>query len=247
MKLRVVAWLTPYCGAESGEFTWAARNAIIDEIRKHGYEFSGMTHGERYGTVPILNNGKKYLYSSRGWGDLMAEAHGHTGHMDYCLYSFQMDNEVLPDTDLNECQYCTVEELEEVFDFDEDDVKYGYRDETIRDLVLKPETDLNERIEIAVTQEVIDCAESEGEIKLPVLDGLRYLGEGDTLALTCAGKTVEYTVLDAVRKRDMSEERLNGLLRETYHFEDRERVKRAQDEIDGAKFVLQIKLQKTTE
>ena len=246
MKLRVVGWVSSYAEIERGEVSWAARNAIIDELRKHGYVFPGTVHGDS-GTVPVLNNGRKYLFSTRGWGDIMAEAQGHTGSMDYTMYDLPMSSKALnlPDTDLNEFEFVSPEEMDEIIQFDEDDIESGYRD-YVRSTakVLKPETDLNERIELSVTREVLDRALNEGQITLPVLPELRYIDTGDTLAAVCGDTMEEFTVVDVVRKRDLSETKLQQLIDATYDFRDREKAMRAQDEIDSAKMILSIKLRK---
>ncbi|MDE5547065.1 MAG: hypothetical protein K2I88_06330, partial [Anaeroplasmataceae bacterium] len=48
--------------------------AIIKEIQKNGYLFGGDAH-ERY--CPVLNDGTYVRYSWRGWGRIMALAHGY--------------------------------------------------------------------------------------------------------------------------------------------------------------------------
>ena len=88
MKLRVIGWADYDDDLPEGDNGWAARNAIIDEIRAHGYEFSGWHHQEGAAATPVLNDGRKYCYSRWGWGDVMAEAHGLMGPMDYARYAF---------------------------------------------------------------------------------------------------------------------------------------------------------------
>ena len=92
MKYRVIGW-TYYEDNDvlekKGTIGFAERNAIIDEIRKHKYLFSGWHHQESWnGVVPILNDGKKRCYSQRGWGGVMAEAYGYMEDYDYSLFSF---------------------------------------------------------------------------------------------------------------------------------------------------------------
>ena len=244
MKLRVVGWVAPYAVTEQGEATWAVRNAIIDEIRKHGYEFSGPAHGES-GCTPVLNNGKKYLFSTRGWADVMAEAQGFTGSMDYMRYYMPLDNEKCPDTSLNEFDYVSVEDMDESLSFFNDEVDEEYREDLLNtSRFLQPETDLNERMELKVTREVLDGAERNGKVIVPVLPELRYLDAGDTLALICGEENTEFTVVEVIRKRDLTEKKLRELIDATYDFDDRERAKKAQQELDGAKFVLHVKLKK---
>ena len=79
MKYKVIGW-TYYDDNEilySGNtIGFAERNAIIDEIRKHRYLFSGWHHQESWeGVVPVLNDGKKRCYSQRGWGGVMAKTY----------------------------------------------------------------------------------------------------------------------------------------------------------------------------
>ena len=246
MKLRVVGWVAPYAVTEQGEVSWAVRNAIIDEIRKHGYEFSGPTHSE-YGCTPVLNNGKKYLFSTRGWGDVMAEAHGHMGSMDYMIYYMPMypEHEKRPDTSLNEFDYVSVEDMNDSITFFYGDDEEEYREELLNTAkFLQPETDLNERMELQVTQDIADLAESEGKIVVPVLPELRYLDKGDTLALICGESTAEFPVEEVIRKRNISEKKLKQLIDATYDFNDRERAEKAREQIDSAGFVLHIKLKK---
>lgn len=75
MKYEVIGW-TVDCDGEFEEhtpITAPVDAAIIKEIRKHGYLFGGDVH-ENY--CPILNDGTLVSYSWRGWGRIMALAHG---------------------------------------------------------------------------------------------------------------------------------------------------------------------------
>ena len=44
---------------KGGCLGFAERNAIIDDIRAHGYLFSGWDHQESWDCVPILNDGER--------------------------------------------------------------------------------------------------------------------------------------------------------------------------------------------
>ena len=182
MTLKVVGWVYYNKDFEQGRLGWAARHAIIDDIKEHGYLFSGWAHQEGYGCAPILNDGKIYCYSQRSWGSIMAEAHGYTGRMDYAKFAFMME----PDTEKRPSEK-----------FDED----GF----------VPETDLNEKFEIKVERDAFDIAQSTKEIKFYDVPSLRYLDEGDTVVLVCGEDTAEYTVADVDRQRDLSKERLTEL------------------------------------
>ena len=117
MKYRVVGWThwESWDVEDSGStIGFAERNAIIDDLIKHQYSFSGYEHQEMDCCAPVLNDGKKRTYSQRGWGGVMAEAHGMTEPMDYAAFSFgsghgskypydEFDpSEFEPEEDLNE-------------------------------------------------------------------------------------------------------------------------------------------------
>jgi len=92
MKYRVVGWThweSDRVPEARGTIGFAERNAIIDDIVKHGYNFSGYDHQELDCCAPGLNDGKKRCYSQRGWGGVMAEAKGMMGDYDYAAFSFQ--------------------------------------------------------------------------------------------------------------------------------------------------------------
>ncbi len=104
MELTVIGW-TYYDNTEiaEGECDLAARTAIIADIRANGYRFSGWHHQETDNCTPVLSDGKMRTYSQRGWGDIMAEAWGNTGDMDYVRYAFHTDDEepVIPPQERN--------------------------------------------------------------------------------------------------------------------------------------------------
>ncbi len=98
MKYRVIGWTSIEAAdypfhlnrTENGE---CVLQAIIENIRKHGYRFGGDAH-ERY--CPILNDGTKVEFSWRDWGEVMARAWGVEGKMGYM--KFYMD-ELIPEAD----------------------------------------------------------------------------------------------------------------------------------------------------
>ena len=55
---------------------------IIKEIRRHGYLFGGDRH-EYF--CPVLNDGTYVSYSWRGWGRIMALAHGNEDELGYMI------------------------------------------------------------------------------------------------------------------------------------------------------------------
>ena len=213
MKFRVVGWTYYDNDLPQGEISWAARNAVVDDIKKHGYSFSGWAHQEGAGCTPVLNDGKMYCFSRRGWGGVMAEAHGYTGRMDYAKYAFELnpDAEIRPKERFNEEEFI-------------------------------PERDLNERFELEVSQKIFTSAQSLHEIKLDDLPSLRYLDAGDVLVLKCSNQTAEYTVADVDRKRDLTEEKLWELQLAFEDFSNAEKRKRAEEEFNSTKVIMIIKL-----
>ncbi len=89
MRYKVIGWVN-YDNERLEECacTEAVCSAIVDEIVKNGLTFNGNTHQYREGCAPVMNNGKKCCFSQRGWGAVMAEAHGMCGYMDYSYYAF---------------------------------------------------------------------------------------------------------------------------------------------------------------
>ena len=83
MRYEVIGWVD----SEESDYpkhkdiTASVDAVIIKEIRKHGYLFGGDAH-ERY--CPLLNDGTYVRYSWRGWGRIMALAHGYKAE-DYML------------------------------------------------------------------------------------------------------------------------------------------------------------------
>ncbi len=89
MKYEVIGWT--YCGTQAytvhKDITVCVDNAIIEEIRKHGYLFGGDVH-ENY--CPVLNDGTYVSYSWRGWGRIMALAHGIEDELGY-MFAYMED------------------------------------------------------------------------------------------------------------------------------------------------------------
>ena len=84
MKYEVIGWTN--CGNQSYPqhkyITACVDAAIIKEIREHGYFFGGDVH-ENY--CPVLNDGTYVSYSWRGWGRIMALAHGNQDELGYMI------------------------------------------------------------------------------------------------------------------------------------------------------------------
>lgn len=89
MKYKVIGWVSYDDDEfEESEQTYAKINAIIDNIKENGYLFTGWHHQEYLDCTPLLNDGTKVTFSQRGFGGVMAEAHGYYDPSDYSLFTF---------------------------------------------------------------------------------------------------------------------------------------------------------------
>lgn len=178
MKYKVIGW-TYYENTEimtkTGTISFAERNAIIDEIRKHKYLFSGWHHQESWeGVVPILNDGKKRCFSQRGWGGLMAEAYGYTEDYDYALFSFR--------------QSVTNDKLH----YAKDNFNiYGYTPKIIE----------NEQFIVNVNEGLFNIAKTSNPFYLEDLNELRYIDSNDTITLCYNNESLTFVVKDINRNK----------------------------------------------
>jgi len=213
MKWKVIGW-TYYedIDYEEGDATDAVTYAIIDEIKKKGYVFSGWDHQEGFNTVPVLNDGKKRTFSQRTFGNLMAIAHGYTGRFDYSLFTFGMDSEhcVYPDSSFDESAIVSEEELNEEFTIDYNIVSF-------------------------ITDEGVN------KIKIPNLDILRYIDRGDTLILKKDDELLKYKVTFAIREKDISKKELRELETDLYILDrDSKEYKEAEEKYQSLEKVIMI-------
>lgn len=216
MKLKVIGW-TEYDNYDykAGVNGWAAINAIIDDIKKHKYKFTGYDHEERRNCAPILNDGKIYRFSQRGFGGLMAEAHGDTGRMDYTMYSFS-------------------------FSMDEKFARYPYNAYYADEV--KIQENLNEVFDIEVSQENFNSAQESGEITLDDLPELRYLDINDEVILKRGENSQRYIVIDVDRKKDLTDKERLNLEMDFCDFQDEQRRKRANEIFNNTKVIMIVKL-----
>ena len=215
MKWRVVGWTYYDSSLQEGDWSWAVHNAIVDDVKKNGYLFSGFSHQEGYNCVPVLNDGKARRFTQRSWGGIIAEARGYTGGMDYVKFAFMMERD---------------KEIRPQIEFDENS--------------FTPETDLNESFVIEVSQNDFDGA-VRGGIKLDDLIELRYLDVGDTLVLRCGEQTAQYVVAKLEREKDLTEDELLDWEMKMHDFSNDKKRKQAQKEFDEIKVVLKIKFKKS--
>ena len=178
MKYRVVGW-TYYEDTEildSGNtIGFAERNAIIDEIRKRKYLFSGWHHQESWdGVVPILNDGRKRCYSQRGWGGVMAEAYNHMKDYDYASFTFYQS---IPG----------------------DKLRFAPNDFNIYEF--EPEAVENEHFRVNVSKELFEIARVSNPFYLEDLKELRYIDHDDIITLVYNDEELTFVVKDIDRNK----------------------------------------------
>lgn len=178
MKYKVIGWTNydnyqiPYYDKTIG---FAERNAIIDEIRKNRYLFSGWDHQESWeNCVPILNDGKKRCFSQRGWGGVMAEAYGEMGDYDYAIYTFH--ESIKPKAK-----------------------NYPAGEFFKNDFVIEPLE--NEHFDVTVSEELFNIAKKKNPFYLEDVEALRYLDENDTITLHCNNETLTFLVASVDRDK----------------------------------------------
>ena len=179
MKYKVIGW-TDWDGDDvmAGEVSDAATEAIIDDIRKHQYKLTGFDHQERTNCAPVLNDGKKRLYSQRGFATLMARAYNYLGSKDYALFLFSEDDieDDLPP-------------MERRFAPDS----------------FAPE-DISEHYTLEVNEQSFDMAKCQGKLVIDDSFEIRFIDRGDTVTLKCNGKTADYKIEGVSKEKDFSKE-----------------------------------------
>lgn len=178
MKYKVIGWTyydnydTPAYNKQIG---FAERNAIIDEIKKHKYLFTGWHHQEYFDNcVPVLNDGKKRMFSQRSFGGIMAEAYGYTEDLDYVRYTFHQS-------------------------IDNSDLKIPNNEFDIEEF--KPEELINEHFDVFVSEGLFDIAKKKNPFYLEDLEELRYIDTNDTITLNYNNESLTFLVSDIDRNK----------------------------------------------
>lgn len=178
MKYKVIGWTwydsyeIPFYDKTIG---FAERNAIIDEIRKNKYLFSGWHHQESWeNCVPILNDGKKRGFSQRGWGGLMAEAYGHMNDYDYSCFTFHQS--------IESKSLCFPKNVFNSFEFVSEPLE-------------------NEHFDIDVKEELFAIAKKKNPFYLEDDENLRFIDTNDTITLHCNNEELTFLVEDINRDK----------------------------------------------
>ena len=217
MKYKVIGW-TNYEDStlESTPPTDAAVYAIIDNIRSNGYHFTGFHHQEEEHAVPVLNDGKKRLFSQRGFGGLMASVYHLDGIFDYAKFTYpRNDNDkyILP--------------------------QKGYRHADFQD----PST-LCERYTVLLDEISAQAALATQSLVLNDLLALRYIDCGDDIILKSPSAEYRFRVRLVKRQKDLTEEESIEIdLASLSMHKNRERFDRANELYKNAKLKLTVELE----
>ncbi len=178
MKLEVIGWT--YYDDPSYEYfetTWATYYAVLNDVIKNGYLFTGYHHQEYDYCCPVLNNGKKIIFSQRGFGGLMAQAHGYNKTYDYAKFSFtpnpRADCYKLPKIQPN-------------------------------DSLIVDEKTLYETYEIEADMDVIATADVKKELRLTDLPRYALMEVGDIVNLINGKHTTKYKIINVDKVKDVS-------------------------------------------
>ena len=228
MKIKVVGWTCyDFYDFPEGDNSWAVRMAVVDEIKCNGYLFTGEDHQEGPNCCPVFNDGKLRRFSQRGFADIMAEAHGDTGYMDYAMYMFGIKQEacIFPQKSACKSRFVVEKNLAETFTLQVDEQFFNS----------VPNKDVFD---------VFGHKATRRAIKLPDLPELRYIDKGDTLVVTCQDKKATFLILDVERGRNLSfDERVDLMSRMSYS-QDAEVRKKARQEFEAMPVYINLYVRK---
>ncbi|MBQ7408435.1 MAG: hypothetical protein IJW13_04095 [Clostridia bacterium] len=177
MKLNIIGW-TSYDDSrfETAGVTWAYKHALLDDIVKNKYLFTGYHHQEFDKCVPVFNNGKKVIFSQRGFGGVMAEAQGLKGLYDYSLYAYTPN------------PYSK---------------QYNLPTKKPDEGLIVSDKELIERYNVSVDMESFAKADILERLQLKDIKEYRYLAENDIINLICGEQSMTYDVLSVDREKDV--------------------------------------------
>lgn len=202
MKYKVIGWDNyDTSDWQDGDASDAVIEAICDDIKQNGYEFSGFYHQEGWAGAPVLNDGLRYCFSQRGWGGVMAQAHGYTGFMDYAIYAFATGEEgKTPEGNIDESLIVSRESLYETYS-------------------------------VKVSPEDFAKADSENTLVIVDDEKYRFLDQGDCLNIVVQDTTYSRKVTSVSRRRDLTDDEIYFLQSHNpYEDSEREKAKKIWDD-----------------
>lgn len=167
MKLKVIGWtdydnydLVDYSDSNY-EIEDAEYMVIYNEVRKNKYLFSGSDHQNLDTGVPVLNNGKKVLFSMREWASLMESIYDKNGtlsYMDFMTYiDYYYSDGQLPESKIPDKK----------FDIESFNTEYLENDHYYLD----------------VSKELFEYAKNNNPFYIEDLINLEYIAKNDVLTL----------------------------------------------------------------
>ena len=177
MKYKVVGWTYYEADYPDADCSWAMRTCIVNDVKKHGYLFSGYEHQESYKTVPVLNTGEKVTFSRRGFANVMSDAHGYTGPYDYS--SFMEYQSIAPNAR-----------------------KLPLQSPSSKDFVEK--STLVEHFVVEVDQEQWQLLQTKGRICVVDTPYLDYIDKCDTITIKCGNEEYNGVVADVDKGKQIS-------------------------------------------
>ncbi len=210
MKSYVIGW-THFDNEEieSAECGFADCQAIVEDIREHGYSFSGYAHQEFQGGAPVMNDGRIRRFSKRNWGSTMASAHKSPHPLDYTLWA-------------------------EAFATEEAELKgMPSEDRWIKDIPpLIDRDELYETYRFTVDEPTLERARTVHKYTRDNSHELRFIDVGDTVVMTCGEVTARFAVTDIKRGWNFAREGEAPDLRDSF---DMHWALRSEDEREKAR------------
>ncbi len=178
MKLAVIGW-TYYDDPnyEYFETTWATHYAVLNDVIKNKYIFTGYHHQEYDYCCPVLNNGKKIIFSQRGFGGLMAKAHGYNKTYDYSIFSYPVN----PNSK-----------------------EYIFPKKAPDNSLIVDEKTLYETYTIEADMETIATADIKNQLRLLDLPKYHLIEVGDKVQLIHGKHTSKFKIINVNREKDVS-------------------------------------------
>ena len=216
MKYQIIGW-TAYDDPSFAACppSYAAENAIVDELRAQGYRFTGYHHQENAFCCPVLNDGKKRLFSQRAFGELMARAQGLEGIFDYANFSYPREAH--------------------------DDWHFPTQAPRLDEIC--PANTLCQTVALQVDAHTLKTATHDGMLSIVEQGSLRLLERGDQLLLRTPEKSISVSVTDVQYEKDLTEDELLEIDIAAMKPQNKERFKRADTLYKNAKKRLLIRFE----
>ena len=211
MKLKVLGWVWYEDSCyDGGEVDWAAYNAIVDDVKEHGYRFTGYHHQESFDCAPVLNDGKIRRFSQRSWGGLMATVEGLKGKYAYSVYAFSSP-------------------------FNEDDDFVMPRERDVDESLIRSPEELVEEYRVKIRIDALRrIGENGGRFRLPDLEEYRYMAVGDVIVFLNKGAEYRYRIMHMEKNKKLPERDIfNYQMLNTYNTSE-EKIKRITEKYENA-------------